>query len=214
MENNLPQDNDQEIEEKPISNRYFYIAAGIIIILMLGVFFGAGYIFSIAKTDRIDYNNFVFTKSDDLWHTQWQGADKILYALSFRNNPYEVENVPIIGTLNTTFNNRKIIHVTFDPLADKEEFKYIVLAESELLLNLIRALDRNITIGCITNASDACANVPVVTCDDQTKSVIYLKSDGPTQILLNNTCVTLQGEDKELIKPVERILYQWYKIIR
>ncbi len=212
IENSIPL--QEENKEDNTSNKNFYIAITTIFILTIGIFFGAKYLFSLTKTDKIIYNNFVFTKLDDAWHTQWQGNNGRLYLISMRNNPYEVENVQIIGKLNESFNHNPTIYITFDPLAKEEEFQYIALAESELLLNLMQALNKNINISCITNQTEACYNSPIVTCDDLSKSVIYLKSDGPTQILLNNSCIIIQGEDKELARATERVLYQWYKIMK
>jgi len=36
---------------------------------------------------------------------------------------------------------------------------------------------------------------------------------GPTQVTLDGSCVKLNGHEFDLLKTVDRLLFQWYKII-
>jgi hypothetical protein len=52
-----------------------------------------------------------------------------------------------------------------------------------------------------------------VTCDDKDKAVIQIVAEEPTQIVMEDNCITLQGKEFELLKAVDKLLYLWYKII-
>lgn len=160
------------------------------------------------KPETMEYNNFVFQKMGDFWYTQWQNGP-YLYNVPLRNNPEQVESVPIIGELQDKFNDRQNIYVTIDPTV--EELKWVGLAKGELIWNLVGPLEKNVTDACTVNATE-CEGLPVVTCDTN-KSVILLQEAPTTAVKAQGTCVILQGQEMELLKAVDRFLYQWYGII-
>lgn len=201
-------------EELPVVNEkksLMYVLAGVIIIIVifLIIFFIAKY-FNPYKYEQVTYNYFTFVKKGTHWMTEWQGNNN-LYELGFRFNPFEAESVPVVGSLSEEFNNRDKIYVTFDPFISEQ--KYTALGGAELLLILKKVLNKKVEMACIKQDNIACVNRPIVNCNSNA-SVIFLKPEPPTKILLNNSCIILQGEKFELVKSIDRLLYQWLKIIR
>jgi len=165
-------------------------------------------------SETITYNQFVFTKQQDIWATQWQHNGK-LYELNLRFNPVEVENVPVIGALNTSLFNQREVFITFDPNI-LSNYKYVALAGGELGLSLKRALGREPIFACTTNetTAEACLNSPPVTCDDADKGVILIQPANTTEIHLSANCIVLQGQDLELVRAADKLLYLWYGIMK
>ncbi|MBI4918429.1 hypothetical protein HY837_00740 [archaeon] len=211
---------EQEIPETGETNKssetksliYLFVGVAIIALVFLLLFFVMKN-FNPYKPEQVTYNYFSFVKKDTHWLTDWQGNDQ-LYELGFRFNPFEAETVPVIGKLNSSFDGKKVIYVTLDPLSKAGSFKYIGLAKAELLLVLNRALKLKTEEGCIQQDNIACVEEPIVNCDSADKNVIYIKHASPAQITLNNSCITIQGNEFELIKSVDRLLYQWLKIMQ
>ncbi len=181
------------------------------IVVLFGIFYGAKYIYK-PSYPKINYNSFEFVQKEKFWHTQWQRNDKV-YTISLRFNPKEVEEVPITGVLNNTFNKRRKMYVTFDPESPEENFKYLALAASELTVNLAGPLGKEVVAACTQNITEACASRPIITCEGNEKNTILLKSEGTPAIELNNTCMTLYGTGFELVKSVDKMLYIWMQII-
>ena len=201
-------------EEKKETMRFFIIgcALGVIIVFALVVFILPRFQEQPTGAPVVEYNYFTFEKIADMWTTHVKNNDQ-LFEVTLRYNPFEVENLTITGELDKSFNQGEI-YVTFNPLAEDEEFRYLALAASELALNLVRGLNKTIIPSCTKNETDACINRSVVDCSHEDKSVIFIDAKPPTQIILDGRCVTLQGKELELIRAVDRLLYQWYGIIR
>jgi len=200
-------------EPKPYSSdKLFYL---VIAVFLVSILVYAGIMYFSPKEpapERITYNEFTFVKQGGLWYTNWQKEDKV-FILSLRYNPKEAEQVSILGRIdkNSTFDNRDVIYITFDPLGN--DLSHIALAATELSLNLKRALDVNVKAACIVNETLACKDRPIITCDDTDKAVIFLKEDPESDMILTDNCVTLQGDGMEIMRVVDRILYIWYGIM-
>ena len=160
---------------------------------------------------KVTYNNFEFTEIADTWYAQWQHENSLV-SLAMRFNPYEVENVTVLGELNENF-RKKQIYVTFDPYSEQESFKYLALAAAEMSQSLVKAFNKKIIPACTREHNETCENVTIVTCEDTEKAVIQLVAAEPTQIKLENNCITLQGKEFEIIRSVDKLLYLWYKIM-
>ena len=200
-------------EENKFPFKFVLALAFIFIVVFLFVFVGVKLIYKPKPVEypAIDYNGFSFSQIAGIWHTNWQHNEK-LFTISLRFNPLDVKNVIQEGKLNDTF-KQKQIHITFDPEANSSEFKYIALAASELTLNLYKALGKEAIASCTKNATEACLNRSIVTCDSDDKAVILLKNSGEPRIILDGNCMTLQGYEFDLLKSVDKVLYQWYRIM-
>jgi hypothetical protein len=182
------------------------VLAGIILFLLFGLKGKPP-----ERETTVEYNYFKFEEIGGLWQTTIQLQNQV-YEGAFRFNPKQVEDVYISGDFSGFKSSP--IYITFDPDAEESQFKYLALASSELSLHIIRGLNFTAAGACTKNETEACLERPIVTCDDVDKSVIYLKAEAPTQITLNEHCVTVSGLEMDLLKSVDRLLFQWYKIMR
>jgi hypothetical protein len=199
----------EEVPQLNKETKIFYVI-GIILFIAILFFLLFGLRHRQAGTNKVDYSYFTFEEIGGLWQTTVQ-LDKQAYQATFRYNPTQVQDVTIMGNFSGF---RKLpIYITFDPEADKDEYKYLALAASELTLNIVRALNFTVEAACTKNITDACADRPIITCKDDA-SVIYLIPKAPTQITLDGHCVILSGSGFELLKSIDRILFQWYKIMK
>lgn len=198
----------EELEKKLNKQSVIFIVVCVIVLALILFFLVYGLKKPEFKPDVVEYNYYSFEEVGGLWQTNIQLGEQ-LYELIFRFNPVQVENVSIVG--NFTGFRTAPIYITFDPDVNSEKFKYLALAASELSLHVVRALNFTVEAACTKNETDACLNRPIVTCADNA-SVIYLLSESPMQISLNNSCVVLSGDGFDLLKSVDRLLFQWYKI--
>jgi len=185
------------------------VVAGIVIVF--GLFFGISQLMDNDGFDAVTtYNFFEFVKMDNIWYTQWQKDDN-LFTVSMRYNPYEIEDLAIVGELDESF-NRPEAYVTFHP--QKGNFTIISLAAGELSLNMFRALGVKPIASCMINDTKVCGERPIVTCEKEGISVIQIVDKGEPAVILDGDCIQLQGEGMGLLKSVDRLLYQWYGIMK
>ncbi|MBI4141421.1 hypothetical protein HY484_00680 [Candidatus Woesearchaeota archaeon] len=204
-----------EITQKDKIQNIFVICVTLtIIIFLLAVFFGVKYYHSPSPAQTKTYNAFKFVKQDVIWYTNWQRGENI-YKIGLRYTPDEVENVPIIGQLNDSFNKKDRIYIAFDPFSSNKSFKYLAHAASELTTQLTGPLGREPIAACTRGEqTNACKERPVVSCDNTNLNVIILREAEPTYIKLNNTCIIMQGKENELLRSSEKALYTWFGIIK
>jgi len=196
------------------STTVFYVCAAIAVFAFFAVIFGLKYFAddSPAPLQTVEYNYFTFYNVSGFWETDIL-LGKQIYRGTFRFNPLEVENVSIEGNLSKGFNSPPVF-ITFDPTSNPESFKYQALAVTELSLHMVRALNVSVEGACTKNETDACIERSIVSCDSLNASVIYVVPEGEPKIVLDNRCITLYGSDFGLVKSADRLLYQWYKIIK
>ncbi len=138
-----------------------------------------------------------------------------MYTVPLRYTPREVENITIQGTLDPSFNDESEVYLTFDPVASSTEFGVLTIASAELSVNLIQALNKEPKVACAAeDGSETCSKSPQLTCENSKgKAVIFMKTQSPTGIFIDGTCIVVQGEGQELMRAVDRLLYQWYRVI-
>lgn len=198
-------------EQNPVS--IFYIVAGVVILAIFAVIFSLQYLVDDTPVvQKVEYNYFTFYNVSGFWDVDIKLGEQV-YRGTFRFNPLELENVSINGSLSKSFNTPPVF-ITFDPTSNPDSFKYQALAVTELSLNLVRALNVSVEGACTKNETDACVDRPIVSCDTLNASVIYIVPEGEPKIVLNNRCVTLYGSEFGLVKSADRLIYQWYKIMK
>jgi hypothetical protein len=165
--------------------------------------------------NTVTYNNWEFTEVADLWWFEWQKGGN-LYRVPLRFNPYEVEDVPVLGKLNEQqFNSQKEIYVTFDfSNESKQNITILALAATEMTQNIATAINRTPIAACTNEFNEVCEERPIKTCENTNEPVIHLKEGGEAGIFLEGNCITVQGERFELLKSVDRLLYHWYGIMK
>ena len=158
------------------------------------------------------YNGFSFVYVDNLWYTQVQRPDGTLLDVPLHFGPRDLEDIPAIGNINDQFKQPRI-YITFDP--NDRSLKFVALSSAELSLNLAKGLEILPIAACAKNETEACGNRPIVTCEDNDKAVIYLKQTDSTGIVrLEGNCIELKGEGWELVKATDRLLLQWYQVMK
>ncbi|MBR9677603.1 hypothetical protein GOV04_05680 [Candidatus Woesearchaeota archaeon] len=158
------------------------------------------------------YNGFSFIKYDGLWWTQLSLYGDV-YFLPLHFGPRESKQVPITGQLSKSFDASNQVYITFDP-EQTTGLQYTALAASEIGLSLKKALLRQGIAACTKNNSDACYNRPIITCDNTELPVIYLEHSNNTQIILDDNCIIVQGQNEELVRATDRMLLTWYQIMQ
>lgn len=209
---------DEKISEEtgeqnsPYLKKFVIISAVVFIAAFAIVFFGVRWIYPhTLRTTTLEYNGFLFQKSGGLWHTTWVNNGQP-YQVTLRYNPEEVEEIPVFGGITEAFNQHDI-YLAFDPTADTSEFKYTALANAELSLSLAKAFRKNPIAACIKNETEPCENRPIATCEDSNKSVIIVAANGDPAVLMKENCIILKGNEMDILKSADKLLYTWYKIM-
>lgn len=161
------------------------------------------------KDEGYIYNGFSFVKVDGLWWTELNKfGTRLKIPLHF--GPKELENISIKGNLNSSFNNQEDVFVAIDPLIRD---KYYTLAISELSFNMVKGMDRA-PIGSCTQNETGCDNRTIISCDTaKGRAVVELALDEKPHIELKDACIKISGNNYDLVRGVDRILYQWYGIM-
>ncbi|MFQ5620940.1 MAG: hypothetical protein ACE5FT_03785 [Candidatus Nanoarchaeia archaeon] len=181
------------------------------VVVIMGAILALRFILPEPAYETREYNGFDFTNVDNAWYFEWQ-HENIIYEVGLRYAPWEVEDVPIRGVLNGSFNQKKV-YITHDPDLgeNSRNFTVIQLGAVELASSMASSLNLLPISACTVNTS-SCVASHIVTCDSN-GSVVYMTDIGSAGVVLNQNCITLRGENMELIKSIDRLLYQWYGIM-
>lgn len=202
---------EEPTPEAPLNKQSkIFAAVAIIAIFGIALFIIFGLKTPPPQPPSIDYNYFNFTEVEGLWETTVEVKGQPVLA-TFRFNPEQVADVPLNGNRTAL---GEPLYLTFDPESPKESYKYLALANTELALHLIRAFNITVESACTKNVTDACADRPIIDCNTKNASVIKLIPAPPAQITLQDNCVILSGQDLDLLKSVDRLLFKWYSIMR
>jgi len=159
------------------------------------------------------YNGFSFVKADGLWWTEIQTDNRFL-KIPLHFGPQEVEEISIQGQLVYEFNKGKNVYIAIDP---KVQNQFYTLALSEISFNVAKGINR-IPIGACTEEDPVCVNRTIVNCENTTGlPVIELElSEEPAKITQQGTCIKIsgQGVDYDIVKAADRLLYDWYRVIK
>jgi hypothetical protein len=156
------------------------------------------------------YNDYSFVYAQDLWWTEmFIGGKWVRTPLHF--GPKDVDQLLVGGELHDDFNNGTDVYVAIDPAVND---KHYTLGISELSFNLVKGLNRR-AVGSCTVEDEACVDRDIISCDNNPDRlpVIELVIANETKVILNDTCMLIQGQDFEFVKAIERVLYEWYGII-
>lgn len=155
------------------------------------------------------YNGYSFVKVDGLWWTELDRFGTLL-KVPLHFDPKEVEEIKVVGKLDSGFNLGEDVYIAIDP---KVVDKYYGLAISELSFNIVKGMDR-FAIGSCTEESPLCDNRTIVNCNNTNGlPVIELVSGPETKIELKGTCIKLSGNGYNITKAANRLLYQWYGVM-
>jgi hypothetical protein len=154
-----------------------------------------------------------FITSDNLWYTQLTSPKGTkLYSLALRYSPRDLKDIVIEGNLNGEFfNNKTEFYVTFNPTG--KDFSSIGLAVADFNTHMSKVFEKKPIAACDRNETEPCKNRPIVTCEDKGKLVLYVKESEKFRTYYNNNCIVVEGNGFDLVKGVDRILYNLYNIM-
>ncbi|MBI4451167.1 hypothetical protein HY642_04285 [Candidatus Woesearchaeota archaeon] len=187
----------------------FYIVLSVLVAVIIAIVLVKKFYNPQPEIPTVEYNHFTFANVAGSWYWDWKRADGNVFRIPLRYNPYEVENVTVEGTLAPGFSGRPI-YVTFDPRANP--LKFVGLASAELSISIGRVFGLEPKAGCAAEG-DLCDNVPHVSCSGE-NSVIIVREAQPAKLVLNNTCIIVQGDKTDITRVADRLLYQWYGVMK
>lgn len=236
--NDMPEEKKEEkkekVEETKLKSDKILIVGVIIIVLMFAAIFGLRY-FKQERPKTIDelhelnlegklkdeqgylYKNaYSFVKVNDVWYMQLMSpSGKTFYNFNFRYSPRDLEDIKIKGWLDVDkFNDATRYYATFNPLGN--DFTHVRLARLDYDMMMtgvfqktpISACDRN-----ATNVTTACIGIPVITCENTDDIVVYYKEADKLSVEYRDNCIIIGGSGFDLIKGVDRVLYNLYGIM-
>jgi hypothetical protein len=182
-----------------------------IIIVALMILSTLGYVIverNTTESNKIEYNGFEFTSTQNGWQTEAQGEQIVTAYL-----PEETLDVNsnVSGTLSLYNFQGKTIYIT---ISDEQE-SY----GSYDLINDLNNMAKRIQFACSpeNENSSFCKdkNLPIKSCDDvdQDSGVIEIKTNSTTSYLFKDGCLTIQGEGSGLIKASDNFIFKLFDII-
>ncbi len=155
------------------------------------------------------YNGYSFVKADGMWWTEVTRLGTLV-KIPLHFGPREVEEIPIEGKLDGQFNNGPTVYLTIDPEAYGGHY---IVAMREISANIGQGINRNSEGACTKNVT-GCEDRKILSCENtQGLPVIELAINPTPRIDLSGSCIKISGNQYELIKAADRILYQWYDIM-
>jgi len=226
----IPEQRNNLTEEKPISDKVLVFSAVFIIVLLALFFVGFSYFKQEPKTiEELHILNiegklnekrgymykgvYSFITLDNVWYTQLKSpSGSKLYDIAFRYSPKDIEGIKIIGGLNKSlFDDDKSIYVTFDPSG--KDFSHVALAVGDFDTHMIKSFGKEIIAACDKNGTDECKERPIINCTNTDKPVLYVKEDEKSELIYENNCIIVQGNGFDLVKGVDRALFDFYGIM-
>ena len=154
-----------------------------------------------------------FITLDSLWYTQLTSPKGTkVYSMALRYSPKDLKYIAIEGKLDKVlFNNQSEFFVTFNPTG--KDFSYVGLAVADFNTHMSNVFEKKPIAACDRNETDPCQTRPIVNCDDADKLVLYIKESDKFRAYYNNNCIVVEGSGLDLVKGVDRILYNLYSIM-
>ncbi len=161
------------------------------------------------------YNGaYSFVKYDELWYTQLMSPGGTrFYNIQFRYGPKDVEDIRIEGFLDKELlNNATEYYVTFNPTGN--DFSHVAVAVGDFNTHMTNIFFKQPIAACDKNETFACKDRPVITCNNTDKIVLYVKEANQTKVYYDYNCIVVEGQGFDLVKGVDRVLYDFYEIIK
>jgi len=201
---------------KDIAKLFVTLFIIIIISLAFGYFLRST---SKPKLETEYSNGFTFMKVGKFWYTTIKNPIvNQEYNIDFRYAPSHVRNITVIGNPDNFFvllkqGNLTASYLTFD--FDNNVSSAVTLAAADLskLLKVINGV--MLVAACTSNRTTVCNERPIVTCENQEDRalVIYIKQSNAPRISMIKNCLTIEGNDEDLVRAYTKLLFLWYNIL-
>ncbi|MBI2542199.1 hypothetical protein HYV80_05815 [Candidatus Woesearchaeota archaeon] len=154
-----------------------------------------------------------FVTLDNLWYTQITSPKGTkVYSLALRYSPKDLKDIVIEGQLDSNlFNSQSEFFVTFNPTG--KEFSFVGLAVADFNTHMSKVFEKKPIAACDRNETEPCMSRPIVTCEDKDKLVLYIKESDRFRTYYNGNCIVVEGNGLDLVKGVDRVLYNLYNIM-
>lgn len=197
---------------------------------LLSVFFGDQ---KVIATDKYYFNGFLFQKVGPLWYTQIQ-KENLLFNLPMHYGPKELMDLDVN---ETTLKNAKnfvsfyinqfketdtlmgLGYLTFDP---KDNMSNVIMSATEMTLKLRDTYKIKLISSCIDNSTGTgCEGRSMITCNNTEFPVIFVNEInsgldyglGAPGIYVNDNCLIIQGNNDDILKYTDRLLYSLYQVM-
>jgi hypothetical protein len=161
------------------------------------------------------YGPHSFVRFNDLWYFQVQSED-VLVNVPLRFSPKEVEDITLSGSLNDNFNNAQKIYIAFNPIG--KQLTYIALAVGELTQSFTKAFGNEVAAVCDREcdyeACGACEGRPILNCNNTEEAIISLIESQESKLILKGNCIEVHGSGAELVMNVDRLLLEFYGVLK
>ncbi|MBI4452464.1 hypothetical protein HY637_03480, partial [Candidatus Woesearchaeota archaeon] len=160
------------------------------------------------------YNGvYSFVKFDNVWHVQLKSPKGTkVYSMALRYSPREVQGIVIEGNLDRQFfDNQTQFYATFNPTGN--DFSMVALAVADFEAHMTKVFEKFPIGACDRNETYVCIERPIVTCSDTGKLVLYVRESQKFRAYYNNNCIVVEGNGFDLVKGVDRILYNLYGLM-
>ena len=154
-----------------------------------------------------------FVTLDSLWFTELKSPKGTkLYSLALRYSPKDLKDIVIGGSLDKEFfDSEDEFFVTFNPTG--KEFSFVGLAVADFNTHMSKVFEKMPIAACDRNETEPCRSRPIVTCDDKDKLVLYVRESDKFRTYYKGNCIVIEGTGLDLVKGVDRILYNLYGIM-
>jgi hypothetical protein len=234
----MPDENIAKEEEKgeddkdvKLKSDKTLIVVGVVIILLFGAVFGLSFFKqerpqTIEELHELNFKGklkpdegylyedaYSFVKFEGLWYSQLTSPQGTrLYNIQFRYGPKEVDNIKIQGFLdNDLLNDATQYYVTFNPTG--QNFSAVALAVGDFNSHMTNIFIKQPVAACDKNETSACVSRPIITCENTDELVLYVKESNVSRVNFNGNCILVEGNGFDLVKGVDRVLYDLYDII-
>ncbi|MBI2548535.1 hypothetical protein HYW21_04250 [Candidatus Woesearchaeota archaeon] len=216
--NELLHDSEKSIDKSSDkSSKWLVITIGLILGIAIIILVVVKLFSSPASPENtLTYNGVTFTSIDNLWFTSLPLKNSTRVArVSFHYSPEELEEVPVEGNPNawlatvfTYYNGSS--YITFDPLGSN--LGHVALTNGEFTVNMLKISDLKLYPAC-TQEAKGCESVPIITCETTVDPVIYVKEHPTPKVLMNGSCLIIQGTGYDLVRAADRLMYYWIGVM-
>ena len=157
------------------------------------------------------YNGFNFNKEAGIWYTQIE-RNGLPYIIMTEHGPKEVENMLVSykgNIFNTLTRSGNTIYLSFDPTQENKSDVAVAAVDFAKGLSIVYRMD--VESACLVNATEC---TQIQTCNTTDKAIIEIIKDDNPRAEYEGNCLRVYGKNTDLIKVVNRLMFEWYGIIQ
>ncbi len=211
-----------------LKNLAIVLAVIVLISFSFGVFIKR---LSSPQIEKEYSNGFTFTKvsSSKFWSTTILNSKtrQLIEINNLRYSPSEVGSVAVFGNPRAFLqriieSEANAAYLTYVPEESSSNAapsygnsSFVALTYVDLAAFLKKINGINLVLACTMNKTGYCQTAPVITCENQREKsmVIYVKPSNATKLVMENSCLTIEGNGLDLTKAYNKLFFIWYGIL-